>query len=132
MEKLELVDFLQTLGWTAGVARKLRDKAFDPATRAISATRADGRLSATVWAQCPDAWPAGTIAVWEKTAATPKSRTAQAVALVDQGVLAAHAAKMLGIDQSAVSRALSRRAHQRRCPVCQQAIKTPTDDLASS
>lgn len=53
----------------------------------------------------------------------PKSKTMQAVALVEAGMSAYAAAKKLGINPSAVSRALSRREDKTICPCCGQVVR---------
>lgn len=142
MNQLELDAFLE-LPWSDNVRHVLRAKVWRDDVIALAAVDADGRLVAQAWSRWPRPLPTNLVAVWCKRAppAKPKrkprakpaaapaelppnaSRTAQAVALVDQGMTAYQAARQLGIQQSAVSRALSRRAARRVCPTCSQVIR---------
>lgn len=132
--ELTLPEFLE-LGWSDRVRSTLADKAGQADVLALAAADVDGRLVAQAWTRWPDPMPADVVALWTKhtPAARPaparkpvlrQSRTMQAVALVDQGMTAYAAAKQLGIQQSAVSRALARRAAQHVCPTCQQLVRT--------
>ena len=63
------------------------------------------------------------IAYDQEMPAAPKSRTQQAVALVDKGMAVHAAAKQVGISHSAVFRALAVRETQVRCPCCGQSVR---------
>lgn len=52
-----------------------------------------------------------------------KSKTMQALDLVKEGMSAYAAAKQLGISQTAISRALSRREDKEICPCCGQVVR---------
>lgn len=73
--------------------------------------------------------PANTISVYARATRKPeeildvKSRTQQALDLVDGGMSAYAAARAVGVDQAAISRALKARARGPRCPTCGQLIK---------
>jgi hypothetical protein len=129
---------------------RLRDHASRPDTQVLVAWDNAGKLSASAYTAVPDEWPEGTVSVYSKTPlpahaqdAVAKSKTMQAVALVEQGMTAYAAAKQVGINASAVTRALQRREDKTICPCCGQIVregfkvnravlKTPSRGPASS
>ena len=150
MEHLTLDQFLLDLPWSDNVRHVLRTRACRDDLLALTASRQpDGsKLSAQAWTKWPPAWPSDTVAIWAKrplpNTEAAKSRTMQAVALaLDEGLTAYAAAKQVGVNHSAVSRALALREANPVCPCCQQIVrrgftvdrsilKDPALDLASS
>lgn len=136
MKPLDLEAFLSLPEWSDNVRHVLRTRAWRDDVLALAAVRQDGKLVAQAWTRWPRVPPDGLEAFWSKysvqTPAETASRTAQAVALVDQGMTAYAAAKQLGIQQSAVSRALARRAARRVCPACRQVVRAPSPAPASA
>lgn len=90
----------------------------------LVAFNADGKLTAAAFNEPPeDGWPAHAIAYWTKIKDTSaKSKTMEALALVDQGMTRYAAAKQIGISESAVHRAWHRRQGKNICPTCNQII----------
>ncbi len=134
MNHLTLDEFLD-LSWSDNVRHVLRVRSDRDDLLALTASRTGDKLTAQAWTKWPPAWPSDVVAVWLKR--TPpdvvKSKTMQAVDLVlDQGLTVYAAAKQLGINQSAVHRALARREGREVCPCCNQVIKGPALAPASS
>jgi hypothetical protein len=132
MKNLNLEDFL-ALGWSDNVRAKLTDLAnSNPDVRYLVAWDNAGKLSGSAFSAKPEAWPDHAVALWSK-AAEPKpvvgpSRTMQAVALVADGMSTYAAAKQIGVNQSAVHRAINRRLGKEICGQCGQVIKSPVAD----
>ena len=131
MKQLTLDQFLYDLSWSDNVRHKLRVTADRDDLRYLVAWDNAGKLSASAYTAKPDAWPDTVVAIWCKRPlpdpADPdvtKSKTMQAVELVlDQGLTVYAAAKQVGINQSAVHRALQRREDREICPCCGQVVR---------
>lgn len=127
MNRLTLNQFLD-LAWSDNVRHVLRVKADRDDLLALTASRTGDKLTAQAWTKWPPAWPSDIVAIWFKYAPpgsdAAKSKTMQAVDLVlDQGLTAYAAAKQIGINQSAVHRALARREGKETCPCCGQVLR---------
>ena len=111
--------------WTDNVRHKLRVVADRDDVRYLVSHLVDGKLTAVVFTEKPDVWPDNLVGVWSKRGDdAPKSKTMQALDLVlDNGLTAYAAAKQVGINQSAVHRALKRREGKDLCPTCGQVIR---------
>jgi len=111
--------------WTDNVRHKLRVVADRDDVRFLVSHLVDGKLTAVVFTEKPDVWPDNLVGVWSKRGDdTPKSKTMKALDLVlDDGLTAYAAAKQVGINQSAVHRALKRREGKDLCPTCGQVIR---------
>lgn len=123
MKKLNLAEFLEDLSWSDNVRHKLRIVADRDDLYALSATDVEGKLTAQAWTKWPDEWPENTVAVWCKRSMS-KSKTMQAVDLVlDTGMSVYSAAKQIGVNPSAVHRAIARRDNRAICSCCGQVIR---------
>lgn len=127
MKQLTLHQFLVGLGWTESMKNKLTEFSDRENVKYLVAFSADGKLTASAFEEPPeDGWPAHAIAYWSKVKDTPakiaKSKTMEALALVDQGMTRYAAAKKVGISESAVHRAWHRRQGKNICPTCNQII----------
>lgn len=128
MQILDLEKFLYDLPWSDNVRAKLRVMADRDSLRYLVAWNHDGQLSCSAWDEKPTAFH-NAIAIWSKRGDDPtvpagKSLTMQAVDLVlDDGMTVYAAAKQVGINQSAVHRALGRRKDKEICPCCNQVIR---------
>jgi len=127
MKQLTLHQFLVGLGWTESMKNKLTEFSDRENVKYLVAFSADGKLTASAFEEPPeDGWPAHAIAYWSKVKETPatiaKSKTMEALALVDQGMTRYAAAKKVGISESAVHRAWHRRQGKNICPTCNQII----------
>ena len=127
MNHLTLDQFLD-LAWSDNVRHVLRVRADRDDVLAFTASRTGDKLTAQAWTQWPPAWPSDVVAIWCKRplpdTALAKSKTMQAVELVlDQGLTVYAAAKQIGINQSAVHRALQRREDKDVCPCCGQVVR---------
>lgn len=132
MKPLTLEQFLD-LPWSDNVRHKLRVTADRDDVAVMIAWDNAGKLSASVFNEMPRGWPDNAKAHWVKTPKTGKSKTMQAVQLVqDEGFSPYAAAKRLGINASAVHRALARREGRDVCPHCNQVIKDPAGLPASA
>lgn len=108
--------------WTDNVRHKLRVVADRDDVRFLVSHLVDGKLTAVVFTEKPDVWPDNLVGVWSKRG--DKSKTMKALDLVlDDGLTAYAAAKQVGINQSAVHRALKRREGKDLCPTCGQVIR---------
>lgn len=128
MKQLSLEAFLNDLTWSDNMRHVLRIRADRDDLLALSATVRDGRLVAEAWTVMPADWPDDTVAVWCKRPLRDnemgKSKTMQAVDLVlNEGLTVYAAAKRIGVNQSAVHRALQRRDDKEICPCCQQVLR---------
>ena len=125
MKTVTLEQFLD-LPWSDNVRHKLRVIADRDDVKHLVASYVDKNLGASVFTETPGDWPLNAV-VWTKTVKVGMSKTMQAVQLVqDEGFTAYAAAKRLGINASAVHRALARREGRAVCPCCNQVIKDPT------
>jgi len=128
MQHQSLAEFLEC-GWSDGVKIKLREMAAQDDVKYLVAWDNAGRLSASAFTAKPSEWPDTAIAIWAKNKDLDPgvtSRTMLAVELVERDGLTVYAAsKKMGINQSAVHRAIKRRADKNICPHCNQVIKTP-------
>ena len=126
MKHLTLEQFLD-LPWSDNVRHKLRITADRDDLVQLVAWDNAGQLTASAYTEELKTFPKGAKAVWTKTVKVGMSKTMQAVQLVqDEGFTAYAAAKRLGINASAVHRALARREGRAVCPCCNQVIKDPT------
>lgn len=127
MKELTLHQFLVGLGWTESMKNKLTEFSDREDVAYLVAFSAGGKMTASAFTEPPeDGWPAHAIAYWRKQKSTPaasaKSKTMEALALVDQGMTRYAAAKKVGISESAVHRAWHRRQGKTICPACNQII----------
>lgn len=128
MKQLNLNDFVAQ--FSPAMQVRLRDYAGQPDTQLLVAWDNAGKLSVSAFTAVPEEWPEGTVSVYSKLPlpahaqdAVAKSKTMQAVALVEQGMTAYAAAKQLDISPSAVTRALQRREGKQLCPCCGQIVR---------
>jgi len=129
---MTLNEFLE-LPWSDNVRHKLRDLVeTDNNVRYLVAWDNAGKLSGSAYTAKPESWPDKVKAIWSRPAApvipAGPSRTMQAVALVAEGATPYAAAKKVGINQSAVHRAIARRAGRDVCESCGQVIKSQAAD----
>jgi hypothetical protein len=124
MKSLTLRQFLIGLGWTESMKNKIIETSDNKNVMHIAALKNEDKLSASAFAETPEEWPENTIAVWSRQSAPgiKKSKTMEALALVDQGMTRYAAAKEIGISESAVHRAWHRRQGKAICPTCNQII----------
>jgi len=142
-----LEGFLSDFPWSDNMRHKLRVTADRDDVKFILACKTDGKLTASAYTRQPKPWPNYAVAVWCRhpvTDAGSKSKTQQAVELVEKRGLTPHAAaKQLGLSASAVYRALDRVQERTICPCCRQVVrdgfeidesvlKIPSDGPASS
>ena len=124
-----LADFL-ALPWSPKVRAGIQATLDAPGRPVLVALQVPGSpVRAMVYPRLPHPLPADTVAVYRhrpaKAPGAPQealSRTAQALALVDDGKTPTEAAVALGISPPAVFRALARRAKADRCPCCGQTM----------
>ena len=128
MKQLTLNDFVAQ--FSPAMQVRLRDYAAQPDTQVLVAWDNAGKLSVSAFTSVPEEWPEGTVSVYSKQPlpahaqdAVAKSKTMQAVELVEQGMTAYAAAKQMGINASAVTRALQRREDKTICPCCGQIVR---------
>jgi len=120
------------MSWSDNMRHKLRVMADRDDLKHLVATIVDRKLVCAAFDETPEEWPLNAV-VWTKTPKITMSKTMQAVQLVqDEGFTAYGAAKRVGINQSAVHRALARREGKDICPHCGQVVKTPGQSPASS
>lgn len=131
--ELDRTQFL-ALAWTASMRPRIEAALSREGVAAVSAHQDGRRLTAKHWPDIPDDWGADAVAYClaspkpaEPVAADAKknglSRTAQALALVDQGMPVAKAAEQAGVSIWAVYNARKRRETLPRCPHCGQTIR---------
>lgn len=129
MKLLDLDKFLYDLPWSDNVRGKLRITSDRDDLRYLVAWDNAGKVSCSAFIEKPAAWPDNAIALWSKrgddpTAPAVKSRTMQALGLVlDDGLTVYAAAKQIGVNESAVHRALTRRKDKDICPCCNQVVR---------
>jgi hypothetical protein len=128
MKHQTLDEFLRSNGWSTGLAFKLAQTAENPDVKYLVAWDNAGQLSASAYTTKPDEWPETAVAVWARDKdldPATKSRTMMAIDLVENDSMTVYAAaKALGINQSAVHRAIKRREDKNVCPCCNQVIRT--------
>lgn len=128
MKHQTLDEFLQTNGWSVNLKDKLQAISRNPETKYLVAWDNAGQLSASAYTDRPDEWPETAVAIWSKDKdldPATKSRTMLAVDRVEKdGMTVYAAAKALGINQSAVHRAIKRREDKDVCPQCNQVIRS--------
>ena len=128
MKHQTLDEFLQINGWSENLKKKLRETSENPMTKYLVAWDNAGQISASAYTAKPDEWPETALAVWAREKdldPATKSRTMLAVDLVEKDSMSVYAAaKALGINQSAVHRAIKRREDKDVCPCCNQVIRT--------
>jgi len=128
MKHQTLDEFLRSNGWSAGLTFKLAQTAENPDVKYLVAWDNAGQISASAYTAKPDEWPETALAVWSREKdldPASKSRTMMAVDLVEKDSMSVYAAaKALGINQSAVHRAIKRREDKDVCPSCNQVIRT--------
>lgn len=127
MKQLNLNEFLE-LPWGDNVRAKLRDFAARDDVKYLVAWDNAGKMSASAFTSKPDQWPDTALSVWSRDKdlepMPTKSRTMQAVDLVESGLSVYAAAKQAGVNQSAVHRAIKRREDKPICPCCGQVVRT--------
>lgn len=132
LETNDLEEFL-LLPWSDNMRHKLRVTADRDDVRYLVAAQADGKLTASVFTHKPATWPPRVVAVFckrklQEIAEVAKSKTMQAMDLIkEEGLSAYAAAKRLGINPSAVTRALQRREDKAICPCCGQVVREGYD-----
>ena len=128
MKHQTLDEFLQTNGWSDTLKDKLRKASQDLDLKYLVAWDNAGQLSASAYTTKPDEWPETAVAIWSKDKdldPATKSRTMLAVDRVEKdGMTVYAAAKALGINQSAIHRAIKRREDKDICPHCNQVIRS--------
>jgi len=128
MQILDLDKFLYDLPWSDNVRHKLRVMADRDDLRYLVAYKLGDRMTCSAFTVKPDTFGEA-VAIWSKrgddpTAPSAKSRTMQAIDLVlDDGLTVYAAAKQIGVNESAVHRALGRRKDKQICPCCNQVIR---------
>lgn len=128
MQILDLEKFLYDLPWSDNVRAKLRVMADRDDLRYLVAYKTDDRVTCAAFTAKPESLD-NAVAIWSKrgddpTAPAAKSRTMQAIDLVlDEGMTVYAAAKQIGVNESAVHRALGRRKDKQICPCCNQVIR---------
>ena len=141
MKLLTLDEFLYDLTWSDNVRQKLRVMSDRDDLRYLVAWDNAGKVSCSAFTEKPSDWPDNTLAIWSKRGDDPRpgavvqaaSKTMQAVALVlDEGLTVYAAAKQVGVNDSAVHRALKRREGKAICECCGQVIRSQSDAPASA
>ena len=123
MQLLDLEQFLYDISWSDNVRHKLRVMSDQDDLRYLVAYDLGGKLSCSAFTSKPDSF-GDAIAIWSKRGDDPaKSRTMQAVDLVLEGMTVYAASKHVGVNESAVHRAMGRRKDKDICPCCNQVIR---------
>jgi hypothetical protein len=123
MTPLPLESFLVDLPWSDNLRHVLRVTADRDNVKAITAHRKEGKLTAQAWTRLPRQWPDEVEALWVRPR-PGRSKTMQAVDLVlKDGLTVYAAAKKIGVNQSAVHRAIQRRDDREICPCCGQVVR---------
>lgn len=128
MKLLDLDKFLYDIPWSDNVRHKLRVMADRDDLRYLVAWDNAGQNTCSAFTAKPDVWPETAFAIWSKRGDDPTvatvSKTMQALALVlDEGMTVYAASKQVGVNESAVHRALKRREGKDICPYCNQVIR---------
>jgi len=101
--------------------RRAIEIASQDAAYLVAYNKENGSLACSAFTNKPEDWPDNIVAIWSRV---PKSRTMQALDLVsDEGLTVYAAAKQVGVNQSAVHRALKRRDGKDICPSCGQVMR---------
>ena len=101
--------------------RRAIEIAAQDAAYLVAYTKENGSLACSAYTDKPDEMPDNVVAIWSTN---PKSRTMQALDLVsDEGLTVYAASKQVGVNQSAVHRALKRRDGKDICPSCGQVMR---------
>ena len=141
MNLITLDEFLYDLTWSDNVRGKLRVMADRDELRYLVAWDNAGKLSCSAFTEKPNDWPDNAMAIWSKRGDDPRpgaeaqtiSKTMQAVSLVlDEGLTVYAASKQIGVNESAVHRALKRRDGKDICPCCNQVIRGQSASPASA
>ena len=141
MKVLDFDKFLYDIPWSDNVRHKLRVMADRDDLRYLVAWDNAGKVSCSAFTEKPSDWPDNTLAIWSKRGDDPRpsasnqtiSKTMQAVALVlDEGLTVYAAAKQIGVNESAVHRALKRREGKPICECCGQVIRAQAASPASA
>ncbi len=128
MKLVNFNEFIENYSWSAAVKDRLRSLVLREDVKYLVAWDNGGKLSASAYTGKPLDWPENIVFVWAKDGDDPftevKSKTMQAVELVlNSGMTAYAAAKEVGINASAVHRALKRREEKLICPCCNQVVQ---------
>jgi hypothetical protein len=128
MTLVDLDRFIDDFAWSESVRHKLRTMSTNQDLKYLVAWNNAGKLSAAAYTGRPIDWPDDIVVVWSRDGDDPfaetKSKTMQAVDLVlKDGYTAYAAAKEVGINASAVHRALKRREERLICPCCNQVVQ---------
>lgn len=128
MKLVNFKEFIDSNPWSDGVKHKLNAMVLREDLKYLVAWDNAGKLSAAAYTGKPFDWPENIVCVWAKDGDDPfaeiKSKTMQAVDLVlNNGMTAYAAAKEVGINASAVHRALKRREEKLICPCCNQVVQ---------
>jgi len=101
--------------------RRAIEIASQDAAYLVAYNKENGSLACSAYTDKPDEMPDNVVAIWSKI---PKSRTMQAVELItDEGLTVYAAAKQVGVNQSAVHRAIKRRDGKDICPSCGRVMR---------
>lgn len=125
MTNLTLHQFLIGLGWSESMKSKIVETTDNKDVMHIAAFKIGDKLVASAFSEKPEEWPENTIAIWSRNTVRgeiKKSKTMEALDLVDEGMTRYAAAKQIGISESAVHRAWHRRQGKAICPTCNQII----------
>jgi len=125
MKYLTMHQFLIGLGWTEPMKIQILKTIDDPDVFYVAAFKVGETLKAAAFSEVPETWPENCIAVWARHPVRDdikKSKTMEALDLVDKGLSRYAAAKQLNISESAVHRAWHRRQGKNICPACNQII----------
>lgn len=124
MNYLTMSQFLIGLGWTEAMKTQILKTIDNPDVSYVAAFKVGDTIKASAFSEVPEAWPENCIAVWARHPVVDikKSKTMEALDLVDKGLTRYAAAKQLNISESAVHRAWHRRQGKDICPTCNQII----------
>ena len=128
MKIVNFGDFVDNFSASPAHKDKLRSLVLREDLKYLVAWNNAGKISVSAFTGKPLDWPDDILAIWPKDGDDPfaetKSKTMQAVDLVlNEEYTAYAAAKALGINQSAVHRALKRREDKTICPCCSQVVQ---------
>lgn len=128
MKQVTLEQFFALPGISTGVLAKLINIHKQDDIVALSATDVgDSKLFVHAWNKIPKPWLAGTAFVYSKVplhshGPMKNTKTAQAMALVEQGLTVYAAAKQVGVDHGSVYRAIAKAKQRGTCPHCGQIL----------
>lgn len=128
MKLLSVDELIDTYGYSANHKGRLKEMSLRDDIKYLVAWDNADKVSISAYTGKPVDWPDTIVALWAKDGNDPfaeiKSKTMQAVDLVlNDGHTAYSAAKVIGINQSAVHRALKRREDKTICPCCSQVVQ---------